>query len=250
MVRVHQKFGRHLASICGMGLRHLVLLIAATLGMAGCSDTYLTDLPRPISEYFPLTEGKQRTYLVIDTTFMLVTETTSDSSSRTYYLQETAGGTETDLLGRTLRQIDRDTSIAVAGPFAFQDRWRAYVDDAFAEEIEGNRRVIVLASPIEKGYNWNGNAYNNLGEERFTYLNTDTTVTVNGQTFMNCVFIEQRLEKGSLTQDIYTYEIYAPGIGKIVRFDRQRIYDLPPGGGVVLNAERSYTRYEAIVSYN
>jgi|AACY02.2.fsa_nt_gi hypothetical protein len=106
--------------------------------------------------------------------------------------------------------------------------------------------------PLRASFTWNGNALNNLGEEQFRYLSIDSTLTLNGQTYNNCVVVEQRNSGSSLLTDIWTYEIFAPGIGKIKRYDRFLRWEFEQdSGGVrsrILDTD-SYIYEENLLSY-
>ena len=130
--------------------------------------------------------------------------------------------------------------------------WTQYADDEFYERTEGNTRYLVMRNPPYPGSTWNGNLYNNLDAESYEFLNLDTAVTLNGVTYDNCVFIEQQ-EFYKPVQDSlgpifiieYAYEIYAPGIGKIVRYFKN--YVLRDG---IPDDEESLIYYEELVAHN
>lgn len=202
---------------------------AVVLG-TGCSETLTPEPTEQFTAWYAPTQGAVALFVASDTTFRFATPTDFDTLVADYVLRETVGGSETDAQGRTLRQVDRDTAGAPAGPFTFLDRYRVYTDNLLAERLEGNLRTVPLQNPVAQDAEWDGNRYNNLGEQRYRYLDTDTTVTVNGQTYTGCLFVLQRQVTGSLLNEDLTYEIYAPGLGLIERYDRQLRYILEEGG--------------------
>lgn len=193
----------------------LLLVLLALL--SGCNRE-LDPSPADI-EYFPMVDGKTRSYFVVDTTF-----TTNDTLAQRYFLQERTNGMNVDLEDREIMRLElwraeADSNDQRIGNYRFDQLWSQWRDEATAERIEGNVRYVVQAYPLQEGQTWNGNAFNDEGEERYEVIVRDTTVTLMGQTYPGCIYIEQR-EQQSLISDIFTYEIYAPNIGKIERYDR------------------------------
>jgi len=146
---------------------------------------------------FPLETGKYRISVVFDTTF--TTAGINDPSTDAYYKRESNGNKEQDLLGRdiTLLQIERsDFDRGQNYDFTPIRVWSQYKpseeqDSYFAERIEENQRILVLKFPVFTNISWNGNQFNTLGKQEFYYSNIDTTVTVQGNTFENCVMVVQ-----------------------------------------------------------
>ncbi len=225
----------------------LLRIVALALPLlAACTDTL--DLIQPHTwEILPVVEGGSRITLRIDSTW-----DTSGGIEDKYYKRETIGNTEEDLTGRPVRRLLVDRSEYDLGTsFQWtQDRvWALFVPDSangdyYAERVEENRRILILKFPVLEGISWNGNLYNQDREQIYTYLRTDTTVTVQAGTFENCVVVVNKDERASLIQDTYAYEVYAPGVGLIKKYDRTKFYDRPNGG---FNESASYVIQEELV---
>lgn len=197
----------------------------------------------PDLNLYPIIQGKYRIYQVIDTTY-----TTQGSVPKFYYKKELTDSNEVDLKNRTISRLNilRGNSL---DSLTFSELWTQYKDNAWAERIEGNTKYLVLKFPTRLNDSWNGNEFNNLGKENFVYLNIDTTVVVNGVTYPNCVYIQQRKNTTSLLTEINTYEIYAKGIGKIKRYDSFKKYNLNPNGTRSLTTD-SYFYEETLLEHN
>ena len=229
-----------------------LLLIFSPLFFLQCERVKENILPHT-DLIFPLEEGKYRITLVNDTTF--TTAGINSPSTESYYKRETNGKTETDLLGRetTLLQVDRsDFERGLDFDFTPDRVWIQYrpIDEEsshFAERIEENQRILVLKFPVFTNISWNGNQFNTEGVEEFYYANVDTSVTVQGQTFENCVMVIQEKTNG-LIRESFKYEIYAPEVGLIKKYIRTIVNDGPPGEE--FNPDESRIYLEELVEHN
>ncbi len=216
------------------------VLVILLLNM-GCNRKI--DYEFPDLNLYPIEQGKYRIYQVIDTTY-----TTQGSVPKMYFKKELTDSNETDLKNRIISRLNilKGNSL---DSLTFSELWTQYKNGTWAERIEGNTKFLVLKFPVKKNETWNGNEMNNLGAENYTYLNIDTTVTINGITYNNCVFVLQRLNKNSLLSEIETYEIYARGIGKIKRYDNFKKYNINPNGTRSLTTD-SYFYEETLLEHN
>ncbi|MDP5169055.1 MAG: hypothetical protein NWR72_02330 [Bacteroidia bacterium] len=223
-----------------------LLLACAVLVLTGCEAT-LDPVAPHTWDIFPIVEGASRITLRIDSTY-----NTSGGLEDRYYKQETVGNTETDLAGRTIHRLLVDRSDVSNGAEYQWERdrvWALYAPDSvngdyYVERIEENQKVRILKFPVLQGVSWNGNLLNQNKEQIFEYGNVDTTVTVLAGTFENCVMVVNKDERASFIQDTYAYEIYAPGIGLIKKYDRTKFYDKPGNG---FNESVSYVIQEELV---
>lgn len=227
------------------------------LWSAACNRDLAYDRPGP--EYFPLQDGLWRVYVVIDTSFT-ATPTTSNPYGLTldlkpHYRLERMGISETDQTGRPITRLETSRTPDTTNQnywedFVFDELWTLHRNNEFAERMEANIRYQVLAFPIRQGRQWDGNAFNtrNTGPDQqlYRYVNTDTTVSVGGRTYQNCVFVQQRKSK-TLLFDVDTYEVYAPGVGLIKRYDRSIIYD---DVNLTSLTTDSYIRIYSIAAHN
>ena len=192
---------------------------------------------------FPLDRGKYRIYEVTDTTF-----TTTDTLKKHYFLKEVQGQFEKDLLNRNVQRLERYTSDTLTN-FQFYELWTQYKDKEFAERIEGNTRYVVLKFPIKKGDSWDGNMYNSQDPQYYKYIAIDTTVVVRNRIFEHCVFVLKQKIEDSFIQNILSYEIYAPGIGRIKRYERHIKWIFDGQGNQQLDTD-SYIYLEEYVTGN
>lgn len=201
---------------------------------------------------FPNQAGVQRISYVEDTTFNSagIDQPVVDL----YFKWEQLAGEETDLTGRNLRLVDVHRSVVrfdSSYAWEYDRRWAQYFEpqpsgNYYAERIEQNRRTRVLKFPVFPGVSWNGNLFNEQATEEFFYQNVDTTVVVRGRGFDNCVVVVQAADTTGFITDRFAYEIYAPEIGLIKKYDRTLVFDGPNGE---FNPDRSYIYREEIVEW-
>jgi hypothetical protein len=229
------------------------LLLALIAVLASCNREY-DPTPEYLDRIFPIEEGNQRIYHVIDTSY----ESSAGFDATTYYKREEVGGKETDLLGREANTLWIYTSPDTIGTpdnriynWDFFELWTTILDEEFAERIEGNIRYLVLRVPPYEGSTWNGNLYNSGEVQTYSYKSIDTTVTVMGQSYENCVYVEQvpfrqpvPTQGGPFFLIEHAYEIYAPDIGKIERYFK---YYVEQDGQVV---PESRVFHERLVEHN
>ena len=185
--------------------------------------------------WFPAVEGRHRIYKV-DSTIFARCEGCNEFDTligtrnnrfnivrRTAFRKDLTDSVETDLRERVTHRLHVhyapvDPVTGSYGPFDFFQVWTQYKDQYQAERIEANIKYVVLRFPPSTKISWNGNEFNAIGRESFRYLSLDSTVVVNGMRFERCAVVLQRQRK-NLSEDFYTYEIYAPGVGLIERYN-------------------------------
>jgi hypothetical protein len=221
------------------------------LGLAsgGCEQSKEYVLPHTLS-IFPHEAGKYRILLVRDTTF-----TTAGKQGQNYYKRELLAGEEQDLRGRSLRLIEVYRSPAELGSaydFSLDRVWSQFFQPQesgtyYAERTEENQRYLLLKFPVSEVQRWNRNAFNSQGEQELRYGNVDTTVTVNGKTFEHCVYVIQKDDTLGFINKAFAYEIYAPEVGLIKKYDNTQVFDGPRGE---FNPDKSRIYLEEIVEHN
>lgn len=189
---------------------------------------------------FPMDSGHQAVFYVIDTTY-----NTSGALVDKYYRKDMFAGTDTDLLNRQLRRVEVFRSPdSLGNAYAWEPFrvWSQYKTDQYAEHIRENIRQLALQFPVYKGVAWNGNLYNDLGNQSFTYVAVDSTLTVGNRTYEHCVVVQRgEIQTGPLTF-FTSYAAYAPDLGVVMQYELKKVYDKPTS--TRFNADKSYVHYE------
>ncbi|MCS7075024.1 MAG: hypothetical protein NZ108_11200, partial [Bacteroidia bacterium] len=218
------------------------LFVLSLLFLLACNRKL--DLIEP-KDYYPIIDGKYRIYAVKDSNYI-----TTGAVSRFYYQKELTNGTELDLMNRTVSKLEIQRSDSLSN-FQFFQVWTQYKNREAAERIEGNTKYVVLRFPVFRGKTWDGNQYNNFGVMNYQYLSIDTTVTVGGKTYSNCVWVLRRQsDPDSRQYNFLSYEIYAPGIGKIKQYDRYIEYIIREGRPPQIDSDKSFHHEEELLEHN
>jgi len=232
---------------------HLIyLLLICSVSFLQC-ERVKENIPPHTELIFPLESGKYRISVVYDTTF--TTAGINAPSTDAYYKRESNGKKEEDLLGRaiTLLQVEKsDFSLGQNYDFIPTRVWSQYKPTEpegsyFVERIEENQRFLILKFPVFTNISWNGNQFNTLGTEEFYYSNIDTTVSVQGKTYENCVVVIQENVDGLIRKSL-KYEIYAPEVGLIKKYINTIVNDGAPGEE--FNPDESRIYLEEIIEHN
>lgn len=224
-------------------MRKCLVLTGALLGMLACRR----ELPRPAypsgTDLFPLQPGRWWVYEVRETTY-----TTTGPEGVRYLVRMRIDTPTTDAYRRPSFYVVWDTSsIQDSGRFAFYRVGLAYRDSTQAELWEDNRRLLLLRFPPSPALRWNRYQYTDLPPEVCRYLSTDTLYALPGQIFPHSAFVLRRLDTTSLLQRSYFYEVYAPEVGLVHRYERLDAYDLSSTGTLVRSTD-SYHRELRLVA--
>lgn len=171
-------------------------------------------------DYFPLNVGSINYFQRILTTFE-VNGTKVDTLKDTFYLRETLKKSLRDAQGNEQFYLEIDTAQKRNTDFRSYRSGLMYKIRNECLRSEENLTNIVIYYPVKKGTHWDGNKYNNQGMVDFQYAKTSFPFNK----FENCVLVEQLAEDPTFIQDRYEYEIYAPNIGKVKRYERNLQFD-------------------------
>lgn len=229
-----------------------LLIVLAGLLLMNCNREKEIVKPHTL-EIFPLEKGRSRITYVRDTTF--TTAGRDKGIGDVYFKKELIAEQEEDLLGRPIVAVQVFRSDSFLYPMYDFKASRVYTQylepaetgDYFAERIEENQRYLVLKFPAFEGVRWNGNQFNNFGPQEFKYQTIDTNVVIRGVTYENCVMVVQKADTNNFISDKFAYEIYAPGIGLVKKYDYTIVNDGPQGE---FNPDESRIYIEEIEAYD
>jgi hypothetical protein len=102
--------------------------------------------------------------------------------------------------------------------WTIKDVWSYTKTNTRLEVVEEDVRFVKLIFPVKVDATWNGNAQNTLNELQYLYKYTDQKEAVNGTTFDNVLFVEQKDDKSkNAIHREYFIEKYAKYIGLVYR---------------------------------
>ncbi|GAB3252263.1 hypothetical protein GCM10027347_11220 [Larkinella harenae] len=189
----------------------LTALVAGTVWLTSCTPT--TEPQSAGYDYQPLEKGKYWIYEVREQRFSLNGSSTSetyqlrDMITHAYPPSEVPGGSMTYRIERHRRAND---SQAWQPDSASSIRM---VDDQLVK-TESNRSYVKLVFPVVDQFQWNGNAFNSIGEDLYQVRNVGQPFSVLNQPFAETATVVQQNDSTLVSQD-KRLEVYARGVGLI-----------------------------------
>jgi len=213
----------------------LIILFGTAFALQSCRTDDNSELIKKINAlnaykvetYFPLGKESKKLFSA-KRTFFTVNGNKVDTTNRFYYTLERESGKYNDLSGIEWFKIQRDTAFdtTMFVP-SYLNLFRQFGDGIFQKNL--NESLIILKQPIQKDKVWDSNEYNSLGAEFMKIFQTDTTIEIysgtNPKKYPNCIIVLQRSVTDSYLSEVEVYEIYAPNIGKIKRYEKVLKYE-------------------------
>jgi hypothetical protein len=208
-------------------------LIFVVVALFSCTDD---ESDQPLVnlgyEYFPTDLGRFVEYKV-DSIWhdQPVSTIPGIHDTSTYYLREVLESLVTDAEEEPSIRIERFKKDSLDDEWELVDIWFAKRTAQNAEKVEENVRYIKMAFPINTSAQWDLNALNFKDEWLTNYDSLYTERTFGELNFPSTVTAVQRINK-NLIEDELAYEVYAQGVGLVLRYERdletQLSYDLNP----------------------
>lgn len=164
-------------------------------------------------EYFPSTIGN---YIIYQVDSLYYNDFTSTIDTFNFQIKEKITENFTDLSNRETQRIERFYRKNEADDWLLKDVWFANKTGNTAEKVEENIRYVKLIFPLKKNINWNGNRFNNLGEQNYTLLKLHETFKIDNLKFDSIVYISQQNDSNLIDKKV-AYEIYAKHIGLVYK---------------------------------
>lgn len=101
--------------------------------------------------------------------------------------------------------------------WSYHDTWSARVSGHRVVVSEGNTAFVKFTVPVSEGVTWNGNAFNDLGEDEYEMVRVGDAHTVDGVTFTDCAEVNQNDDDDIIVRTDIRKEVYARDAGLILR---------------------------------
>lgn len=186
----------------------------------------------PTSTYYPMYEGKQMVYDVVDSTTDGVGAAALVRVFH-YELTETMREIVYDGMNRPTRRIEADfsfidspTNHTLTDFYNLMDStrvWYDYQDNNVVERTEENIRYIRLKTPLTVDGTWNGNFYNILDKKMYRITNTDTLVQTFAGNFSTLRVLESN--KDNIAGLDYSSVSYAKNVGVVAHESKIIVYN-------------------------
>ncbi|MFZ7114034.1 MAG: hypothetical protein ACO1G9_01550 [Bacteroidota bacterium] len=199
---------------------HLVSIITLITLLSACKkDVYVGDSSDQFKDYYPVELGHWVEYET-DSVIHLSDDDVNlvDTSIEAYhfFIREEIESVLIDGEGDTAYIVRRYKRTSDTLPWEFTALWTSKLTNNALERVEDNRRFIRLTFPFNSDRKWNGNAYNDLTEEEYSYEDIHTPSGFSGLSFDSTVTVNQN-EFISNINRIIKNEIYGNHVGLLYK---------------------------------
>ena len=179
----------------------------------GCSNT-LESPEITGTEFFPLEIGRFIEYDIEERIY----STTSPVQVLNYQIREEIAESFLDIENEVAYRLERFRREQSTQPWELDSVWTVKKTVARVLRTENNVTFVKLVFPPNERTTWNGNAFNNLGEEEYRIVNLGESSSVDTMSFSNTLKVIQN-DLCSLVSLDNRNEEYAEGVGLIYKED-------------------------------
>jgi hypothetical protein len=172
------------------------------------------------TDFFPIRVGSLWIYDVSETIYSEVSAPQEHSYKLRLLVSDSiinSTGTYTYVVNRSRQEIGSSTWTAV-------DTWSVRKNDREVIVTEGNTPFKKLMFPIREGLTWNGNEYNNLGEDLYSMDEFNGEGIFGGMTFENTIKVEQEFNEDFIVFLDEREELYTKDVGLVRQSIKQLNY--------------------------
>jgi hypothetical protein len=207
-------------------LRQFYLIITYIIvGLGACTPTNFEPDDAVLGyDFFPLEVGSFVEYAVEEQNYS--SQNGGVPSIQNYQIREEIPQIFIDVEGERAFRIDQFRRNNANFAWQLEAVWVAKRTPSYAITVEDNKSFVKLGFPIKNGLRWNGNAFNNLGDDRYEITDLGKSLKINNLDFENTLKVAQADDSSRVSLDRRT-EVYAQGIGLISKEYTQVFYCQP-----------------------
>jgi hypothetical protein len=173
-------------------------------------------------DYMPVNPGH---WVVYDVDSIVHADNDGDTDDKVDYyhfqIKEVISSTFIDGQNRPTQRIERYRRANPTEDWQIMNVVTSTVSADRVERVEDNARYIPLAFPINAKIMWNGNAFNQLGEQDYTYDAYHEPLELDNFSFDSTLTVlRSREEDDNFVQKIYSLERYAVHVGRIYKVEQ------------------------------
>jgi hypothetical protein len=197
----------------------LVILVATIFALSCESENNNVEVADLPADYFPLKKGMFQIYDVHETVYTLGVPTENNYQLKTTVVDsiDNGNGTYNYVQYHYKRAAGSQT-------WTYASTWSAQTDTRELVVNEANTVYLKYRFPLSAGYTWNGNAYNNLGEDAYVMEGAKVSQAVGGIAYDDCLVINQHDSQDFIVFFDQRKETYARGVGLLSKSVRQYHY--------------------------
>ena len=177
----------------------------------GCESTFEIDQEGSGQTFYPLITGEYREYMVRQIKYTVL----NPPDTVNYFLKEQVGKSYINQTGGTTYTLNRFKRNDNSLPWEIDSVWTVIKSKTNVVVSENNIPFTKLVFPVSDQKKWDGNAFNTLEEELYTYENVYQPFTLNGIDFNYTLKVIQEYNPDSIVMWDQRSEIYAENVGLI-----------------------------------
>ncbi len=187
-------------------------LLITPLLVVSCDSSVEPEVPETANDYLPLRKGAFHVYDVTQVKYELgIPETL------TFELKTLVVDSFVDNTGIYNYVVHRSTRNDSQSSWIYMDTWSAYTKELEAVTQEENVAFLKFKLPASDGMAWDGNAYNDIGEDIYSLEQPGAVKTFGGTSYEGCFTVNQNNNEDFIVFLDQRQEVYAKHVGMIHR---------------------------------
>lgn len=187
-----------------------ILALCCLCVLAACSkDKEVT--PEQGYDYFPVETGRTWIYHVDSIAY---DDNNNSVDTFTFEYKQVVGASYADDEGKTAWIMHRYFRPNDTVEWHAANNWIMQIDNLRAQQVQENTRFVKMIFPLSKRSEWNGNMYNALDPEYYTYEYLNEPGASGNFSFDKTLRVNQS-DINNAIEEIVRYEVYAKGVGMI-----------------------------------
>jgi len=190
-----------------------ILMIVILTGIFSCKkdkEVLAVDLGY---DYFPSNKGS---FVIYEVDSLYYNDFTFTIDTFKFQIKEKIADNFTDLSNRLTQRIERFYRKNSNEEWLIKDVWFANQTANTAEKVEENIRFVKIVFPLKKENSWNGNRFNNIGEQNYTLSKLNQSYQLGSLSFDSIIYISQMADSNLIEKKV-AYEIYAKHVGLVFK---------------------------------
>ena len=174
--------------------------------------------------YYPFDIGHFVDYKVNKVQFSI----SGNRDTSVFYLRELNANTFINGENKEAIRIERLVKNNLQDNWVIDSIWQLIDNNTQVLKIENNKTFIKLSYPVDEEISWNGNAFNNLGENNYRYLLDIKSLSIDTNLFLEPIRVIQKVDTGIITYQDWREEYYVENIGLVKKIVEQFSKDADP----------------------
>jgi hypothetical protein len=191
----------------------LAIILAVTCFVWSCKKDKEVTVVDIGYEYFP---SKVGTFVIYQVDSFYYNDFTSTIDTFQFQIKERIAENFVDLSKRPTQRIERFYRKNSTEAWIIKDVWFANRTSNTAEKVEENIRFVKIVFPLKKQQEWDGNRFNNLGNQNYILTKLNESYTLGSLKFDSIIQVTQAADS-NLIEKKFAYEIYAKNVGLIYK---------------------------------